>query len=155
MAGKPLYLSHASITGPFPILIRNILKQEQIQVVHGHQQTSTMGINIMNIAYAMDLPFVLSQHSLHDTDGFTDNLISSVYCSFNRLMVDKIICVSNIVQENLVIRTGVEVEKTIVIPNAIDTEYYKEIPSVVKQQDKIVIVVLSRLTQRKGVDLLL
>lgn len=39
-----------------------------------------------------------------------------------------------------------EVEKTTVIPNAIDTEYYKEIPQVVKQKDKIVFVVLSRLT---------
>ncbi len=53
------------------------------------------------------------------------------------------------------IRTGVEAEKTVVIPNAIDTEYYKEIPSAVKDDDKIVIVVLSRLTQRKGVDLLI
>lgn len=94
----------------------------------------------------MNIPFVLTQHSLHDTDGLNDNLISTVYCTFNRLMVDRIICVSNVVQENLVIRTGVEVEKTTVIPNAIDTEYYKEIPQVAKQKDKIVFVVLNRLT---------
>lgn len=97
VAKKPLYLSYTCLMPPFSILIKNILKNEKIEVVHGHQQTSTLGINIMNIAYVVGLPFVLSQHSLHDTDGLTDNLISSVYCSFNKIMVDKIICVSNIV----------------------------------------------------------
>ena len=97
MLSKPFYLSHMSLCGPFSILIRNILLNEQIQLVHGHQQTSTLSINVMNIVYPMNLPFVLSQHSLHDTDGFADNLISSIYCTFNKLIVDKIICVSNIV----------------------------------------------------------
>lgn len=60
MKNKPLYLSHMSFVGPFSISVRNILNNEKIEIVHGHQQTSTLGINVMNIVYAMNLPFVLS-----------------------------------------------------------------------------------------------
>lgn len=60
MASKPLYLSHVCFLGPFLILVRNILLNEKIHVLHGHQSTSVLGINVMNVAYAMNMPFVLT-----------------------------------------------------------------------------------------------
>lgn len=55
------------------------------------------------------------------------------------------------------IRLGINAKKTCVIPNAIDASFFKhrENNILAKDPDKVRILVLSRMTYRKGMDLLL
>ena len=74
-------------------------------------------------------------------------------------MIQRVICVSNTVKESFILRTHTDAKKCIVIPNAIDTTFFspKEIPQYLKKKDesRVRIVVLSRMTWRKGMDLLI
>lgn len=105
----------------------------------------------------MNLPFVLTEHSLFDMHSITSTLINSLYKGLYQGMLEKSICVSNTVRENVILRTNVSVNKTIVIPNAIDASFFKENEKSILMKDpkKVRIIVLSRITYRKGMDLLI
>lgn len=97
MVKKPYYLSYTTFASPYLQLIRDIFIKEEIQIVHGHTQTSTTAMNAMFVAYLLSIPYIYTQHSLHDTDSTSDNLISSLYCSYNLMFIHKVICVSKTV----------------------------------------------------------
>ncbi|KAK4604653.1 hypothetical protein RGQ29_012927 [Quercus rubra] len=150
---KPFLMQNTLPTfyGTLPI-IRTILIREQISLVHGHQAFSTLCHEALMHARTMGYKVVFTDHSLY---GFAD--VGSIHMNkvlqFTLADVSQAICVSHTSKENTVLRSGLPPEKVYVIPNAVDTAMFKpaaERPS----GDEIVIVVISRLVYRKGVDLL-
>ncbi|XP_036815455.1 phosphatidylinositol N-acetylglucosaminyltransferase subunit A isoform X3 [Oncorhynchus mykiss] len=95
---------------------------------------------------------VFTDHSLF---GFAD--VSSVLT--NKLLAvslcdtNHIVCVSYTSKENTVLRAGLDPEIVSVIPNAVDPRDFTPDPSQ-RHDDRITIVVISRLVYRKGIDLL-
>ncbi|CAN6464049.1 unnamed protein product [Victoria cruziana] len=140
-----------TLYGTFPIL-RTILIRERISIVHGHQAFSTLCHEALMHARTMGFKVVFTDHSLC---GFAD--IGSIHMNkvlqFTLADVSQAICVSHTSKENTVLRSCLPPEKVFVIPNAVDTAMFK--PASEKlSNDRIVIVVVSRLVYRKGVDLL-
>ncbi|CAI8592427.1 unnamed protein product [Vicia faba] len=117
-----------TIYGLLPI-IRTILIRERITVVHGHQAFSTFCHESLMHARTMGYKFTLAD-------------------------VTQAICVSHTSKENTVLRSGLPPEKVFVIPNAVDTSMFKPATDCPRTSKEIVIVVISRLVYRKGVDLL-
>nr|SVE76351.1 EOG090X0515 [Daphnia longispina] len=133
-------------------LFRNIYIRECIEIVHGHSAFSTLAHEGILIARLLGLKAVFTDHSLN---GFAD--ISAILT--NKLLeitlsgVNHCICVSHTGKENTVLRAKVPANYVSVIPNATDTTLFK--PDISKREtDKIIIVALSRLVYRKGIDLL-
>ena len=62
------------------------------------------------------------------------------------------ICVSHTNRENLVLRAALRASEVSVIPNAVDTRRFR--PDVSRRSSDVTVVVVSRPTYRKGVDLL-
>lgn len=64
------------------------------------------------------------------------------------------ITVSHINKENLCLRAALPPSAVYVIPNAVDTSKFTPDRSLISPKDKINVVVMSRLSFRKGIDLL-
>lgn len=150
---KPFVMQNTwpTIYGLLPI-IRTILIREKIHVVHGHQAFSTFCHEALMHARTMGYKVVFTDHSLY---GFAD--VGSIHMNkvlqFTLADVSQAICVSHTSKENTVLRSGLPPEKVFVIPNAVDTAMFK--PAVNRPSRlEIIIVVISRLVYRKGVDLL-
>ncbi|PNY11448.1 phosphatidylinositol N-acetylglucosaminyltransferase subunit A-like protein [Trifolium pratense] len=141
-----------TIYGLLPI-IRTILIRERITVVHGHQAFSTFCHEALMHARTMGYKVVFTDHSLY---GFAD--VGSIHMNkvlqFTLADVTQAICVSHTSKENTVLRSGLPPEKVFVIPNAVDTSMFTPAVDRPKRSEQIVIVVISRLVYRKGVDLL-
>ena len=139
------------------LLIRNILLREKIQIMHGHQETSLLVIISIFIAKSLDLPFVLTQHSLHNFGDLGSIELNNMYRVLLKYIVSHSIGVSNTVRENFILRNSEIPEKTSVIPNAIDHHFYKRWDDIYAKKDRsiIKIIVLTRMTWRKGISLLL
>jgi len=135
-------------------LLRQLFIRERIQIVHAHQAFSTMGNEAMALAPAMGLKAVFTDHSLF---GFCDAsaIITNKIYKFTLKNTSQIICVSHTSKENTCLRARASPSKISVIPNAVDTvKFVPSLPRVRKPQDRVTIVVMSRLVYRKGVDLL-
>ncbi|KAI5413263.1 hypothetical protein KIW84_057749 [Lathyrus oleraceus] len=141
-----------TLYGLLPI-IRTILIRERITVVHGHQAFSTFCHESLMHARTMGYKVVFTDHSLY---GFAD--IGSIHMNkvlqFTLADVTQAICVSHTSKENTVLRSGLPPEKVFVIPNAVDTSMFTPAVDRPRTLEEIVIVVISRLVYRKGVDLL-
>ncbi|XP_061924935.1 phosphatidylinositol N-acetylglucosaminyltransferase subunit A isoform X2 [Entelurus aequoreus] len=126
--------------------------RERITVVHAHSSFSAMGHDALFHAKTMGLNTVFTDHSLF---GFAD--ISSVLT--NKLLTvslcdtNHIVCVSYTSKENTVLRAALDPKIVSVIPNAVNHTDF--IPDSSRRHDnRITIVVISRLVYRKGIDLL-
>jgi phosphatidylinositol glycan class A protein len=139
-------------------LFRNIVLREGIDIVHGHQTTSSMCQEGLFHAKTMGLKTVFTDHSLF---GFADS--SSIHS--NKLLemtlagIDHVICVSHTSKENLFLRARMRDPGLMsVIPNATDTTVFTPSESVKYKTwsivERITIVVMARLVYRKGVDLM-
>ncbi|XP_071003282.1 phosphatidylinositol N-acetylglucosaminyltransferase subunit A [Oncorhynchus clarkii lewisi] len=133
-------------------LLRCVFVRERITVVHAHSSFSAMGHDALFHAKTMGLNTVFTDHSLF---GFAD--VSSVLT--NKLLTvslcdtNHIVCVSYTSKENTVLRAALDPEIVSVIPNAVDPTDFTPDPSQ-RCDDRITIVVVSRLVYRKGIDLL-
>uniref|UniRef100_A0A667YWW2 Phosphatidylinositol N-acetylglucosaminyltransferase subunit A n=1 Tax=Myripristis murdjan TaxID=586833 RepID=A0A667YWW2_9TELE len=133
-------------------LLRCVFVRERITVVHAHSSFSAMAHDALFHAKTMGLNTVFTDHSLF---GFAD--VSSVLT--NKLLTvslcdtNHIVCVSYTSKENTVLRAALNPEIVSVIPNAVDPTDFTPDPSQ-RQDDRITIVVISRLVYRKGIDLL-
>lgn len=136
----------------FP-LMRKILIREQIDIVHGHQATSEMAHECIFHARTMGFKTVYTDHSLF---GFADAACIHVnkLHKFFLTNVHHAICVSNAGKENLVLRASVDPLDVSVIPNAVNIRLFVPEPSRRPAPPTVNIVVISRLTYRKGTDLL-
>eukprot|EP01013_Petalomonas_cantuscygni_P032647 TRINITY_DN59272_c0_g1_i1.p1 TRINITY_DN59272_c0_g1~~TRINITY_DN59272_c0_g1_i1.p1 ORF type:complete len:470 (-),score=88.88 TRINITY_DN59272_c0_g1_i1:23-1432(-) len=139
------------------VLFRPIWLRERISIVHCHQSTSTLAHEAMFCAKVLGLRVVFTDHSLF---GFYD--VGAVHlnklAAWSLCDVDHVICVSNTCRENTVLRSGVSPYIVSVIPNATDTSRFTPRPDFKYRTwasvASVTIVVLTRLTYRKGVDLL-
>lgn len=102
----------------------------------------------------MGIRNVFTDHSLF---GFGD--AASVNCNktlkWILTQVDAAICVSHANKENLTLRAAVRPDKVFVVPNAVDSATFTPDPDLQKPKNTINIVVMCRLTYRKGIDLLI
>ncbi|CAI5730732.1 unnamed protein product [Hyaloperonospora brassicae] len=147
----PTFVNHVA-------LFRTICVREKVQIVHGHQATSTFMHECLVQAKSLTLGIktVYTDHSLF---GFAD--AASVHLNkvmkFSMSTVDAAIGVSHTCRENLVLRASLRPEKVATIPNAVDaTKFLPPSPeSGHCQVDDgcITVVIISRLVYRKGIDL--
>lgn len=145
-------VTYPTFVGHLP-LMRAVLVRERVQVVHGHQATSTLMHECLLHAKALDrgLRTVYTDHSLF---GFAD--AASVH--LNKLMklslstVDHAISVSHTCRENLVLRASIPPQRVSTIPNAVDASKFTPGAAPVAT-DTINVVIISRLVYRKGIDL--
>eukprot|EP00033_Pygsuia_biforma_P001904 GCRY01002125.1.p1 GENE.GCRY01002125.1~~GCRY01002125.1.p1 ORF type:complete len:456 (+),score=92.97 GCRY01002125.1:135-1502(+) len=133
-------------------IFRKILIREKITIVHGHQCFSCMTEECLFYAKTMGYHTVFTDHSLV---GFND--MASIH--INKIVkfvlsdIDHIICVSHTSKENLSLRGHLNPYMVSVIPNAVDCNMFTPNPAR-RDHNNITIVVLARLTYRKGIDLL-
>ncbi|XP_053562048.1 phosphatidylinositol N-acetylglucosaminyltransferase subunit A [Bombina bombina] len=133
-------------------LLRYIFVRERVSIIHSHSSFSSMAHDALFHAKTMGLHTVFTDHSLF---GFAD--VSSVLT--NKLLTvslcdtNHIICVSYTSKENTVLRAALDPEIVSVIPNAVDPTDFTPDPTK-RLENKITIVVVSRLVYRKGIDLL-
>ncbi|CCE81701.1 Piso0_002366 [Millerozyma farinosa CBS 7064] len=154
----PFSIIHRNSTSPtvfsaFPIL-RNIFIRESIDIVHGHGSLSTLCHEGILHGRTMGLKTVFTDHSLF---GFSDvySIIGNKLLKFTLSDIGHVICVSHTCKENTVLRASIDPLDVSVIPNAVIADDFK--PSPVKKpspKKSLTIVVISRLFQNKGADLL-
>mmetsp|Transcript_14241 Transcript_14241/g.20038 ORF Transcript_14241/g.20038 Transcript_14241/m.20038 type:complete len:454 (+) Transcript_14241:392-1753(+) len=143
-----------SFTATLPLL-RWIWIREQINVVHAHQATSTMGNESLVYASTLGIPTVYTDHSLFGFDDVASLVLNRVLQT-TLSTANAIICVSYTCRDNLVLRARIDnaLSRTYVIPNAVDPSKFTPDPSKRTTNGRIKVVVVSRLVYRKGVDLL-
>ena len=137
----------------FP-LVRNIYIRERINIVHGHQSTSALAHECLFHARTMGLGTVYTDHSLFGFDD-TASIHLNKILKFHMTDVDHAISVSYASKENLMLRAAWDSADVSVIPNAVDATRFTPDFARRPEPPTINIVVISRLTYRKGVDLLL
>jgi phosphatidylinositol N-acetylglucosaminyltransferase subunit A len=138
--------------------------RERIDIVHTHQATSVMSNESVVYAAAMGLPSVYTDHSLFQFDDLAGVILNRVL-ETTLSTLNAAICVSHACRDNLILRARLDPTIVAVIPNAVDP------PSFTPSDDpddgacarsrgggggdqRIRVVVVSRLVYRKGVDLL-
>ena len=140
-----------TFTSSFP-LIRWILIREGIDIVHSHQATSTLANEAVTYAAEMGLASVYTDHSLFGFDDIASVILNRVQ-KVTMSTVGAAICVSHTCRDNFILRAKLPPCTVHVIPNAVDTSKFT--PDITKRNnDRIIVVVVSRLVYRKGVDLL-
>ncbi|KAJ5070951.1 n-acetylglucosaminyl-phosphatidylinositol biosynthetic protein [Anaeramoeba ignava] len=134
-------------------MFRNIMIRERIDIVHGHQATSCICHETITCAREMGIKTVFTDHSLfsfNEIGSFNLHKVSN----YSLAEINHVICVSHTGKENTSLRAKIHPIKVSVIPNAIDASQFTPDPSK-KTPGEITIVVMSRHTYRKGVDLLI
>lgn len=104
-------------------------------------------------ARTMGMTTVYTDHSLF---GFGDAACIHINKVLKAMLSDihQAICVSHTNKENLILRAAIRPEDVYVIPNAVDASRFTPDPSRRPPAPRVNIVVISRMTYRKGVDLL-
>lgn len=140
-----------TVFSALPVL-RQIFIRESIDLVHGHGTFSSLCHEAILHGKTMNLKTVFTDHSLF---GFADvgSIIGNKLLKFTMTDVGHVICVSHTCKENTVLRASLDPSTVSVIPNAVVSDDFK--PAKVKPSlDRITVVVISRLFQNKGADLL-
>jgi phosphatidylinositol N-acetylglucosaminyltransferase subunit A len=147
----PMGASFPSLLGTLPA-VREILLREGVEIVHGHQSTSTMALECIVHAKMHSLRTCLTDHSIL-RPGTAEGVLASTSLQFAVRDCNGLIAVSRPARRNTAVRSGVPCEKIQVIPNAVIPSHFT--PDYTRQSDEVVVVVVSRLVFRKGIDLLL
>lgn len=140
-----------TVFSSFPLL-RQIFIRESIDIVHGHGSCSSLCHEGIIHANTMGLKTVFTDHSLF---GFADvaSIIHNKLLKFTLTDIGHVICVSHTCKENTVLRANLDPSMVSVIPNAVVSDDFK--PAMNRPSlNKITVVVISRLFQNKGTDLL-
>uniref|UniRef100_H2YTV2 PIGA GPI anchor biosynthesis domain-containing protein n=1 Tax=Ciona savignyi TaxID=51511 RepID=H2YTV2_CIOSA len=139
-----------TITGTLP-MIRTILLNEEITIVHGHSSFSTLAHEAMFHAKTLGIHTVFTDHSLF---GFADtsSIVTNKILELSLSDANYAICVSHTSKENTVLRANLDPKDVFVIPNAIDP--FEFFPQKRDYEGRLRIIVMSRLVYRKGVDFL-
>jgi phosphatidylinositol glycan class A protein len=107
-------------------LIRHILIRENIEIVHGHQATSTMASESIVYAGIMGLTTVYTDHSLFGFDDLAGVILNRVLQT-TLSTIDAAICVSHTCRDNFILRTRMQgdlAQRVRVIPNAVSPEKF-------------------------------
>lgn len=111
-----------------------------------------MALELLVHAKSLGRKTVFTEHSVFDVSSVANihnNKIIKIAGSY-----DAAIAVSNACKESMCIRTAIDPNIIYTIPNAIDASNFTPDPSKRYPKDTINIVCVSRLTYRKGSDLL-
>jgi phosphatidylinositol N-acetylglucosaminyltransferase subunit A len=134
------------------VLFRQIFQDEEIDIVHGHQTMSNLCMEGLFHAATLNLRTVLTEHSVFEIGPF-ENILVNALCRFILKGVDRAICVSYTSKENVHLRTEIPLESIYVIPNAMISKMFY--PREKQRKKEKVVMVISRLVFRKGIDLLI
>lgn len=157
--GKATFYTFTSL---IPIFYK-IFEREKIDIVHGHQTASALGWQAMVHAQTMGIRTVFSDHSLFGLGGM-DDIHANKALKYSVTNCAHIICPSHTSKENIVIRCRIIPDKVSVIAHAVDSNVFcpdYTIRSPLSYKEKkikdtpITIVSITRLTYRKGADLLI
>ena len=128
----PLLAIYNQVTLPtlltaFPVL-RQILIQEGITLLHGHGAFSALCHEGILHAGTMGLPTVFTDHSLF---GFADgsSIITNKFLEVVLTDIHHVICVSYTSKENTVLRAALLPSIVSVIPNAVDASCFTPDPT--------------------------
>eukprot|EP00164_Ancoracysta_twista_P004382 GFYU01005909.1.p1 GENE.GFYU01005909.1~~GFYU01005909.1.p1 ORF type:complete len:535 (-),score=99.04 GFYU01005909.1:22-1452(-) len=136
----------------FP-LFRKICIREGITIVHGHQSTSVLSHEGILHARTMGIKACFTDHSLFNFSG-TGEIHVNKCVKFTLSDIDQVICVSHTSRENTTLRAQLDPRIVSVVPNAVDASRF--IPNhYARNNDKVTIVIISRLVYRKGIDLVI
>ncbi len=140
-------------------LYHNILRRERIGIVHGHQAGSYMGLESVWFGHSLGLTTCFTDHSLIGM-GSVGTVVMNKFLSFTLACADAVVGVSRESTENTLLRSGrcFMPGDTLVrsIPNAVDTEVFKPCHERCPDPENGVrVVAVSRLSYRKGTDLLI
>lgn len=97
-------------------LIKNLIKQKEIDVIHAHARIPAFNCKIVSMI--TNTPFMTTAHA-----KFKDTLVYR-YTSF---WGKKTICISNDIKDHLINRFGVKENKITIIENGIDIDHFKKI----------------------------
>jgi phosphatidylinositol glycan class A protein len=130
-------------------LVREVLVRERVDIVHGHQATSSMMHEALMHAKVLGLRTVFTDHSLF---GFAD--LASIHLNkvlkFTLSNADMCIGVSQACRANLVLRASLDPARVRAIPNAVEAAMFTPDPGLRPLLPRVNVVVLSRLAYRKG-----
>lgn len=122
--------------------------------MHSHSGTSYLGNEILLHAQLMGLKTIYTDHSLFSLNEGSSYHVNKIL-KFILSDIDHAISVSHVSKENLSLRASLNPENISVIPNALDCNKFKPDPSLRFPTNTINIVIITRMTYRKGVDLLI
>lgn len=149
----PMGATLPSVLTTLPILAA-IFEREEIDIVHGHQSTSTLALEGILHAKLMNMHTCFTDHSILRM-GTAEGVLATTSLKFATADVDGMVCVSYAAKENTGTRTTISPSQIHVIPNAVIPDEFLPDYSRLRREDEIVVVVVSRLVFRKGADLLL
>lgn len=140
-------------------IMRYIWIREAIDIVHSHQATSTLAHEAIAYAAELGIASVYTDHSLFGVDDDLASVILNRVLKSSLSTVGAVICVSHTCRENLILRANMDPTLVHAVPNAIDASKFQPDVQLVQSrlsmtQERVKIVVISRLVYRKGVDLL-
>lgn len=148
--------SFPTIFSSLPVL-RKIFLKENIDIVHSHGTVTTISHEAIIHASIMDIPTVITDHSLFPFNSVSHILVNKLL-RFSTTLANRLIAVSQTTKENLCVRTGRNPADCFVIPNAVVSADFQplEIKEIEKKSNnKISVVILSRLFENKGIGLLI
>jgi len=134
-------------------LMREVFIRERVEIVHGHQATSSLSHEAMMHAKVLGgIYTVFTDHSLF---GFAD--VASIHLNkvlkFSLSNADMCIGVSEACRANLVLRASLDPARVKALPNAVDASMFTPNVALRDAAPRVNVVVLSRLAHRKGIDL--
>lgn len=141
----------------YQLMIRSIIHREQVDILHLHQSVSSMVSEALFYGTFRGVRIVFTEHSLY---GFHDTkeILLNKSSGFAVTLSDHIICVSHAQRENVVLRARMCPSRVSVIPNAVDTRRFTPRPDLMYRtfasEPNLTVVILTRLTYRKGIDML-
>jgi len=114
-----------------------------------------LGADGLFAAKLLGLRGVFTDHSLF---GFADSsaIITNRFLEISLADISHCICVSHTGKANTVLRANVKADHVFVIPNAVDATHFKprEPGELEPPTDRVIVIILSRLVYRKGLDLI-
>ncbi|KAF5153292.1 Phosphatidylinositol N-acetylglucosaminyltransferase subunit A [Theileria parva strain Muguga] len=131
---------------------RSVLIRENVDIIHIHMASSRYKGEFETYANLFDYRLIFTDHSLFSMCDIGPVFLNE-YMRVFTMFEDNIIAVSNKHRENMVLRSYADPRKVSVIPNALESDDFKCNDEPLSK-DKIVIVYISRLCERKGIDLL-
>ena len=156
----PVMSVHQQATIPtytnYTTLLYHILTREQIDILHGHQATSSLMHEAVLYCTIHNIPCVYTDHSLFGLRNI-GSLTLNKLLQFTLCNVSHCISVSYCSKQNLCYRIKKNIHEVSVIPNAVDSTQFTPSTDMQHKQsnpDRIKIIVISRLVYRKGADLL-
>lgn len=150
----PIIAENATLPTMFTnyVLFGEIFRKHNIHIVHGHQSMSGMCLEAIYHANVLNIKTVMTDHSLFEIAKFERVLVNGL-TRFICKNLDHAVCVSQISRENTHIRTEIPLEKISVIPNGIIPEKFYPVSRERRKTKRILF--MSRLTFRKGADILI